>query len=62
MGLMTAEEKAPLYAEIPKSLKDRFARLAKKRSRKLTAELILCMERYLDEQEAKDATEEEDDD
>lgn len=61
MSLMTEEQRVALYAEIPKQLKDRLARLAKVRSRKLTAELMLAIERYVDEEEPKEDIGDEDD-
>lgn len=62
MPLMTEEAKAALYAEIPKSLKERLAHLAKVRSRKITAELVLALERYVDEEEAKEGISDADED
>jgi plasmid maintenance system antidote protein VapI len=46
--------KATLYVDIPKELKDRIDRLAEARHRKLTAEVAIALERYLDEEEPKE--------
>jgi predicted transcriptional regulator len=44
-----------LYVEMEPALKERLTALAKRRYRKISAEAILAIERYLDEEEAKDA-------
>jgi predicted DNA-binding protein len=46
--------KKGLYADIPEELKARLDRLAEHRSRKLTAEVVLALRRYLDEEERKE--------
>lgn len=46
--------KATLYVEIPQDLKERLDALALRRMRKITAEAILALRRYLDEEDAKD--------
>jgi hypothetical protein len=55
------EEPAPeparkkvVYVEVDPLLKERLDRLAALRSRKITAEAILALRRYLDEEEAKE--------
>lgn len=49
------QPKAVLYVEIPESLKLRIDALAARRKRKITAEVIIALERYVDAEEAKDA-------
>jgi hypothetical protein len=46
--------KAVLYLEMDDRLKRRLARLATLRRRKLTAEGILAVERYVEQEEAKE--------
>ena len=43
-----------LYVEMPPSLKERLVRLATLRHRKITAEAILAVERYVAEEEVKE--------
>jgi cytochrome c553 len=43
-----------LFAMLPEELKARLDRLAEHRSRKLTAEVVLALRRYLDEEERKE--------
>jgi predicted transcriptional regulator len=47
-----------LYVEMEADLKERLATLAKKRFRKISAEATIAIERYLREEEAKEAEEE----
>jgi predicted transcriptional regulator len=44
-----------LYVEMEPALKERLAALARRRYRKISAEAILAITRYLDEEEAKEA-------
>jgi hypothetical protein len=46
--------KAVLYVEIEPSLKDRLVRLADRRLRKITAEAVLALRRYVEEEEGKE--------
>lgn len=46
--------KAALYVEIPADLKKRLDSLAHRRKRKLTAEVEMALERYVDEEEARE--------
>jgi len=43
-----------LYVEMEQALKSRLTALAKRRYRKISAEAILAIQRYLDEEEAKE--------
>ena len=43
-----------LYVEMEPALKERLTALAKRRYRKISAEAILAIEKYLDEEEAKE--------
>jgi predicted transcriptional regulator len=44
-----------LYVEMEAALKERLAALAKRRYRKISAEATLAIQKYLDEEEAKEA-------
>jgi hypothetical protein len=44
-----------LYVEMEPGLKERLTALAKRRYRKISAEAILAIERYLDEEDDKEA-------
>jgi predicted transcriptional regulator len=44
-----------LYVEMEPDLKERLTALAKRRFRKISAEAILAIDRYLEEEEAKEA-------
>jgi predicted transcriptional regulator len=47
-------QKAVLYVEIDPDLKERLVRLADLRSRKITAEAVLALRRYVAEEEEKE--------
>ena len=53
MIAMAPEKKLGLYAEIPASLKERLQALADRNDRKLVAELVRALKRYLKEEEEK---------
>jgi hypothetical protein len=53
-ALPAKPEKEVLYLEMDERLKRRLARLALLRRRKLTAEGILAVERYVEQEEAKE--------
>ena len=61
MRTMAREKKVSLFVEIPESLKVRLQALADLRSRKMTAEVILALRRYLEEEESKEGIESDDD-
>jgi predicted transcriptional regulator len=46
--------RAVLYLEIDSDLKERLVRLADLRSRKITAEAVLALRRYVEEEERKE--------
>ena len=48
------DKRMVLYVEMEPELKQRLTELAKRRYRKISAEAILAIERYLDEEEAKE--------
>ncbi|MFL5242376.1 MAG: hypothetical protein ACJ8FY_09735 [Gemmataceae bacterium] len=48
------EKRVVIYIETDAALKDRLSNLAKKRRRKISAEAILAIEKYLDEEEPKE--------
>ncbi len=54
MALMAKKPKATLYVDINPLTKKRLDRLAKHRLRKLTAEVQLALDRYLDDEEKKE--------
>lgn len=51
---MAKKPKATLYVELDLDLKRRLDRLARHRGRKLVAEALLMVRRYLDEEEPKE--------